>query len=215
MGAPRPSGIVTGSVSSEAVVRYVLQRRIQLSRLDLRAPFVVDTRDLGRRAGSMLRLSRTVQAPTHLGVDVIGVPVGSDVQLDLRLESVVEGVLVSGTARARFHGECVRCLDELSFETAVPFQELYFYPDQAVDDDEALRLEGDAFDLEPVVRDAVVLGLPFQPVCRDDCPGLCPECGIRLADVTDHQHEQVDPRWAALQDLPDLAEPIDDVKKES
>ena len=163
----------------------------------------------------MLELGRTVPAPALLGVDVIGVPQGSDIRLALRLESVVEGVLVSGTAQMQFEGECVRCLDPLAFTQAVPLQELFFYPDQAVDDDEVLRLEGDFFDLEPVVRDAVVLGLPFQPVCSDDCPGLCPECGVRLADVTDHQHEQVDPRWAALQGLPDLAEPIDDVKKES
>lgn len=168
----------------------------------------------------MLKLSRTVPAPSHLGLDVIGVPEGSDILLDLRLESVVEGVLVTGTARMRFQGECVRCLDPLDLERSVDLQELFFYPDQAVDDDEALRLEGDAFDLEPVVRDAVVLGLPFQPVCRDDCPGLCPECGVRLADVTDHQHDQDDPRWAALQQvrgqLPDvLPDELPDVSPES
>jgi uncharacterized protein len=172
----------------------------------------------------MLVLSRTVPAPTDLGVDVIGVPEGSQIQLDLRLESVVEGVLVSGSALVRFEGECVRCLDELSFDNAVPFQELYFYPDQSVDDEEARRLEGDAFDLEPVLRDAVVLGLPFQPVCRDDCPGLCPECGVRLADVPDHAHDRDDPRWDALrvvQAQPALkavtavTEPIDDDEEES
>jgi uncharacterized protein len=167
----------------------------------------------------MLKLTRSVPAPAGLGLDVIGVPEGSEIVLDLRLESVVEGVLVTGTARLHFEGECVRCLDPLEFTSAVRLQELFFYPDQAVDDEEALRLEGDAFDLEPVVRDAVVLGLPFQPVCRDDCPGLCPECGVRLADVTDHRHEQEDPRWAALASLKDQQDPQEhatpDVKEES
>jgi uncharacterized protein len=216
LGRPRRSGILTESVSSEAVVRRA-QRRIQLSRLDLRNPFVVDTRDLGRRAGAMLKLSRTVPAPALLGVDVIGVPEGSDIVLDVRLESVVEGVLVSGTAQMRFEGECVRCLDPLAFTKAVPLQELFFYPDQAVDDDEVSRLQGDALDLQPVVRDAVVLGLPFQPVCRDDCPGLCPQCGVRLADVTDHQHDQVDLRWAGLEQLQAQRDLLDrlDVKEES
>jgi uncharacterized protein len=197
-------------VSSETVVRRA-QRRVQLSRLDARAPLVVDTRDLGRRAGEMRRLRRTVPAPANLGIDVIGVPEGSDVELDLRLESVVEGVLVSGTARARLAGECVRCLDPVTSELEVPIQELFHYPGRrpvsdpghgsGPDDDETARLEGDLLDLEPVLRDAVVLGLPFQPVCRDDCPGLCIVCGARLADDPGHQHEQDDPRWAALRGL--------------
>ena len=63
------------------------------------------------------------------------------------------------------------------------------------------ELEGDLIDLEPVLRDAVVLALPLRPLCRDDCPGLCAECGARLADDPDHGHETVDPRWAALQGL--------------
>ena len=136
-----------------------------------------------------------------MGTDVVGVPEGSDVVLDLRLESVVEGVLVTGTARVHVEGECVRCLDPVSSEQEVRVQELYLYPDQDVDDEEAERLEGDLIDLVPLLRDAVVLGLPFRPVCRDDCPGLCPECGARLADDTGHPHEQDDPRWAALSAL--------------
>ena len=47
----------------------------------------------------------------------------------------------------------------------------------------------------------MVLALPFKPVCREDCPGLCPECGILLADDPGHGHASTDPRWAALQDL--------------
>ena len=180
----------------------------------------MDTRDLGRRAGEMRRLRRTVPAPADLGIDVIGVPDGSDVELDLRLESVVEGVLVSGTARARLAGECVRCLDPVTSELEVPIQELFHYPDRrslpgsdhgsgAGDEDGTARLEGDLLDLEPVLRDAVVLALPFQPVCRDDCPGLCSVCGGRLADDPGHGHEQDDPRWAALRGLarPDQNDP--------
>jgi uncharacterized protein len=139
-----------------------------------------------------------VPAPANLGVDVIGVPQGSYLELELRLESVVEGVLVSGDVRIRLEGECVRCLDLVAAEEQVPIQELFLYPDQDLDDAEALRLVGDYLDLEPVVRDAVVLALPFQPVCREDCPGLCSECGARLADDPAHHHDRGDPRWDAL-----------------
>jgi uncharacterized protein len=148
---------------------------------------------------------RTVQAPADLGIEVLGVPEGSPVELDLRLEAVVEGVLVTGTARAALAGECARCLEPISDEVEVRFQELFVYDGQAVDPDEELEvstLQDDLVDLEPLLRDAVVLALPFQPLCQDDCPGLCPECGARLADEPDHRHDApVDPRWSALSNL--------------
>jgi uncharacterized protein len=96
--------------------------------LDPRSPFVLDTHELGRRPGTMRRVSRTVPAPEDLGTAVIGVPAGSDLDLDLRLEAVMEGILVSGTVRGRTVGECVRCLDEVSGEIEVELQELYVYP---------------------------------------------------------------------------------------
>jgi uncharacterized protein len=152
----------------------------------------------------MLRVQRSARVLADLGTDVIAVPAGSDLDLDLRLESVVEGVLVSGTVAATAVGQCVRCLDDLRREVVVDVQQLYAYPGQMdvdAEDDEIDELDGDFIDFLPVLRDAVVLALPFQPVCREDCPGLCSECGMHLAEDPDHQHEQVDPRWAALQSL--------------
>jgi uncharacterized protein len=186
------------------------------TRLDHRNPLVFDTHELGRRPGAMKKVSRTVPAPEAMGLDVIGVPVGADIELDLRLESVMEGVLVTGTAHAPVTGECVRCLEPIERRLDTDFQELFSYPDadtraggvkapeadeDAEDAEDTLHLEGDLLDLEPVLRDAVVLELPLQPVCQDDCPGLCPQCGVRLADDPDHHHEATDIRWAALQDF--------------
>jgi len=166
---------------------------------------VLDTRELGRRPGSQREVSRTVSAPADLGIEVLRVPEGSPVELDLRLEAVMEGVLVTGTAHASLAGECARCLEPITDEIDVRFQELFVYEDHALpeeEDDEVSTLQGDLVDLEPLLRDAVVLALPFQPLCEDDCPGLCPDCGARLADDPDHAHEAaIDPRWAALADL--------------
>jgi len=182
-----------------------------LSNLDPRAPLVLDTRELGRRPGSQREVSRQVPAPAELGIEVLRVPEGSPIDLDLRLEAVMEGVLVTGTAYVALEGECVRCLDPISDETEAGFQELYLYDDRHGSredseddslDDDVRRLEGDLLDLEPLLRDAVVLALPFQPLCRDDCPGLCTECGARLADDPGHSHEAaIDPRWAGLQQI--------------
>ncbi|WP_236246789.1 DUF177 domain-containing protein [Streptomyces sp. CC210A] len=174
-----------------------------------------DTHELGRRPGALQRLFREVAAPADLGIDgVIGVPEGSPVELELRLESVMEGVLVTGTARAAAEGECVRCLEPLRRDVEADFQEMFSYPDtddrghrKAAADDDAeedeglIPLEDGMFDLEPVLRDAVVLSLPMQPVCREDCAGLCADCGANLNDDPDHHHDAVDIRWAALQGL--------------
>jgi len=179
-----------------------------MTALDPRAPLVLDTRELGRRPGSQRDVVITVPAPAELGIEVLSVPEGSPVELDLRLEAVMEGVLVTGTATAGLEGECARCLEPIDDEIDVRFQELYVYADQhdkAVEhddhdlDDETSRLEDDMLDLEPLLRDAVVLALPFTPLCEDDCPGLCAECGARLADDPEHTHDApIDPRWAGL-----------------
>jgi uncharacterized protein len=185
------------------------------ARLDHRNPFVFDTHELGRRPGALQRLTRTVDASRDFGIQgVVGVPDGAPLELGLRLESVMEGVLVTGTAHATAQGECVRCLEPVGLELEADFQELFSYPDaddrgrvitepgdDAEDDEDRFFIEDGLFDLEPVLRDAVVLALPMQPVCRDDCPGLCSECGVRLADEPDHHHGAVDIRWAALQGL--------------
>ena len=184
-----------------------------MTSLNPASPLVLDTLELGRRPGMMRRVQRTVHAPADLGTEVIGVPPGSELELEARLEAVMEGVLVTGTARTHVKGECVRCLDDLEQDLEVEFQELFVYPEKKRRDgrphqgegDEAeadeYELQDDLVDLEPVVRDAVVLALPFQPVCSEDCPGLCPQCGVHLSEDPEHMHDSVDPRWAALQSL--------------
>jgi uncharacterized protein len=164
-------------------------------------PLVIDTHELGRRPGTERTYDLTVPAPAELGVDLIGVPEGSDIAIELRLEAVMDGVLATGTSTVHLVGECVRCLTEIQDDAVVDFQELYLYADAS---EEELQLEGDLLDLEPVLRDAVVLALPINPVCDPECPGLCPECGARLADDPDHTHgEAIDPRWAALSQMTD------------
>jgi uncharacterized protein len=175
---------------------------------DRRSPLVFDVRLLGRRAGAMTTATTTVPAPAGLGTEVIGVPEGAPVELDVRLESVVEGVLVTGTAQMDAVGECVRCLRDVTVPVEVEIQELFVHDASSEagygDEDEVSLLQGDLVDLEPLVRDDVVLDLPFQPLCTPDCAGLCPTCGVRLDDEPGHRHDAgVDPRWAALGALAD------------
>jgi len=194
---------------------------------------------LGRQAGSALTQTRTVPAPDNLRLELVGVPVGADVALEVRFEAVSEGVLATGIGIAPLAGECARCLAPLTSSVTASFQELYLYADGRHDrhdrnekhekherrdrhdkydrrdtydeheeqDDEERYLDGDLLDLEPAFRDAVVLTLPMSPLCREDCPGLCAECGVPLADAgPGHRHDEAtDPRWAALKQLGDQA----------
>ena len=180
-----------------------------MTRLDPRSPLVLDTKEVGRRPGSMAELAREVGAPAEFGTEVLRVAEGEPLDVDVRLESVVEGVLVTGSVQGTATGACVRCLDPISLDVTGRFQELFAFADrnahhQQVGDEDAAEeylIEDGLIDLEPVLRDAVVPSLPFQPVCRPDCPGLCSECGMHLAEDPDHAHDVIDPRWAALTDL--------------
>jgi uncharacterized protein len=170
-------------------------------------------RMVGRGPGENRDEERTATAPDDLGSGLVLVPAGTEVALDLRFAAVSEGVLVTGSAVAPITGECARCLDPLTSTVEVSFQELYRYlPDPGEDENDVEErfLDGDFLNLEPAFRDAVVLALPLSPLCSEDCPGLCVECGARLAEVgPDHSHGgQVDPRWGALAKL-DIQDPTE------
>jgi uncharacterized protein len=150
-------------------------------------------------------LEERIEAPAPEGwqLELVGVPAGAPVVIDARFESVMDGVLLTASIDAPVTAECGRCLDPLQMQLVVPVQELYAYqPDP--EDEDSLTLDGDQLDLEPVVRDAIVLALPFNPLCDPDCPGLCAMCGVKLADAEPgHAHDDLDPRWASLALLKD------------
>ncbi len=180
-------------------------RRNAISRADA-SPLVVSVTNLMHRPGAMETLTEVVPAPADLGNALIGVEEGSDIDLDIRMESVVDGILVTGSVVVDVHGECSLCLDPIDYEMSANIQELFVFekapaggPEDEVD--EQYAVEDDSIDLEPALRDAVILQLPFQPVCRDTCQGLCADCGARLEDDPGHHHEVLDPRWSALQGL--------------
>lgn len=167
------------------------------------AGFLLDVRSLGRRPGTLRELHRQVAVTERIGLELIHIPEGATVDLDLTLQAVSEGVLVTGSLTAPVTGECSRCLEPFEDEIELSLTELFAYPDstteQTTEEDEVYRMTDDLIDLEPVVIDAIGLELPLQPLCSPDCAGLCAECGVRMAIAgSEHRHEILDPRWAGL-----------------
>lgn len=155
-------------------------------------------RDLIRHPGEMRERTLDITVPERLGEGMVSVREGADLHLEVRLESLHEGVLASGTATGTAEGECALCLAPVSLPVDVEFAELFGYPaDEPFDH----QLNGDLLDLEPVVRDAVVLALPFRPECLDGCEDLELGPGISLIRAGAVGEQPQDPRWAALQGL--------------
>ena len=153
-------------------------------------------RDILNRPGEMRERSRIFDVPEKLGEALAEVPAGAEMTLDVRLESVHEGILVSAQVHTTMAAECGRCLEKFTTPFQVEFQELFAYTPTEADE---YGVHGDHVDLEPPLRDAVVLALPFQPVCRPDCPGLDPESGeLRETEAPAEPAADIDPRWAAL-----------------
>jgi uncharacterized protein len=177
--------------------------------------YKLNTHELARRAGEMKEYELDIEVPEKVGVDLINVPAGDVIEVDARLESVTEGILLTADIFAVVKGECTRCLDPIEMEIERKLQELYYYAQKSerskrkkerdeddLDIDDELMMEGDIMDLEAPIRDAIVLALPINPLCNLDCPGLCSECGGKWAELpADHAHEVIDVRWAGLSGL--------------
>jgi len=174
-------------------------------KLDARDPLVIDVHELPRRAGESKNINTVIKLPNSLSNGPVILPAETVVDLDLLLEAVVDGVLVTGEVYLEAETECSRCLDPVEFEIDATITDLYVYEDKEINsDDEAdeiRKMQGDLIDLEPALIDAVVLELPTRPLCNDDCLGLCAQCGIRLEEDPEHKHEIIDPRWSKLSQL--------------
>ena len=184
----------------------------------------LNTHELPRRAGEMKEYQLDLVAPEPVGVPLISVQVGAIIEVDARLEAVTEGILLSAEIFAVATGECIRCLDPVELDVERTIQELYLYEDDGakkkghhkkaapvedeLEEEDLLYLDGVIMDLEPPIRDAIVLNLPVNPLCDEDCLGLCPDCGEKWESLPeDHAHETIDARWAGLTGLDLGSEP--------
>lgn len=179
-------------------------------------PFLLNTHELPRRAGEMKEYELDIQTTVRIGVPLIAVPEGDVVEVDARLESVTEGILLSAQIYAVARGECIRCLDPVEQIVERTIQELYRYEptrekarsrgrdseEVDLEAEDELQMDGEFMNLEIPVIDAIILALPVNPLCSPDCLGLCPECGEKWANVAeDHAHEVIDARWSGLEKL--------------
>ncbi|MFM6941516.1 MAG: YceD family protein [Candidatus Planktophila sp.] len=176
--------------------------------------FLLNTHELPRRAGEMKEYELDIAAPFRVGVPLIGVPEGDIIEIDARCESVTEGILVTADIYAVAIGECIRCLDPVELPVDRTIQELFSYEptddkgkknrkkveeEDDLDEDEALFVEGEQVNLEIPILDAIILSLPVNPLCDEECMGLCPDCGEKWESLPeDHAHDVVDARWAGL-----------------
>ena len=161
--------------------------------------FELSVHDLMHKPGHMRELKLDITIPTPLGNAVTAVKAGDVIDLDLRLESVHEGILATGEVFGDAVGECSRCLEPLTVPVEVDFQELFAYSLSSEDD---FVVQEEKIDLEQAILDAVVLNLPFKPICSETCLGLCANCGERMEDDPHHVHEaEIDSRWSELKKL--------------
>jgi len=191
-----------------------------------RSVFMFNTHDLPHRAGEMREYQLSLPLTEAIGVDLLSIKPAQIISVELRITSVDEGVLATGEITALATGECGRCLDSINWPIDEAFTELFYYETAAsraaekgkksgknsakkeekkdidLEADELTFMIGDEIDLELPIRDAVILNLPVNPLCSDECPGLCQGCGEKWINLPDdHAHNPEDPRWAALKGL--------------
>lgn len=149
-----------------------------------------------------------LRAPSDLGTAVVKVPAGDFVTADMNVASLADGVVFTAHLHAEAKAECSRCLEPISVPLQLEVHEMFFTAQalqriekesgaEAVAD--LCELDGDEIALEEMFRDALVTAMPYVPLCEEDCPGLCDRCGQPWAQLPDdHQHVEIDPRFAKL-----------------
>jgi uncharacterized protein len=176
--------------------------------------FLLNLHELPRRAGEYRSYELELHSGQEIGIPMLAIAANDPIEVSVNATSVDEGVLIRGKVKALARGECSRCLDPISFAIEQNFDELYEYESKAaainpdeIDTDEILVIKDDCVDLAVPIRDAVVLALPINPLCQEDCQGLCPGCGEYARNLpADHEHLALDPRWSALSELADKFE---------
>ncbi len=184
-------------------------------------PLLISLRDQPHREGTTTDKQIEWTVPAGWSTQVLTLPAGTVIPLDVRVTSVSEGVYVEVRGDAALEGQCVRCLEPVEVEMEIDDAELYTQPgargrrqeqprdiEVSGDDmDASYVIQSDAVDLEPLLRDAILSEAPLQPICSDDCQGICEHCGVLLKEAEPgHSHEFVDPRFAALASLLDSQE---------
>jgi uncharacterized protein len=161
-------------------------------------PLRVNAAELLRRPGSEKHLELVLPV-SDLDLHDERFRGDDEVAVRLRLESLTDGIVVAGEVTAPWHGICRRCAVATGGEVCCEVHELY---QEVLTDPDAFELRGDQLDLEPMVREVLLLDAPSSPLCRDDCAGLCPTCGAPLDRSSCSCADRApDPRWAALDQL--------------
>lgn len=156
----------------------------------------LNARELLRQPGSSRAIELALPAG-DLGVDDDRIT--GPVAVALVATSSIDGIVVAGNVTVPWSAPCRRCLAIVSGSAVIDVDEVY---QDDVGDDDAFPIEGDQIDLAPAVREHVLLELPDDPLCRDDCAGICPVCGAdRNVAPCDCDTSVRDDRWAALSDL--------------
>lgn len=184
-------------------------------------PWSIPISQLSLKPGNTQDIDHVIMpAPSGIGDNLVGIPEGTDVTVNGMLESLADGILFTGTISAPFDAECARCLEPIHDTITVAPVVFYTYEEDMpasfssdeeevdiiasqdeTDDTYPLSPQSIYLNMEALVRDSLAQALPLQPLDREDCRGLCPQCGINLNDHPDHHHDVVNIQWAALEGL--------------
>lgn len=179
--------------------------------------WAVSVAQVASRPGQSKPIDTVFPAPGGIGDDIVGVTEGADVRVVGSFDSIVDGLVFTGRIEAPLTAECTRCLKPIDPDWTVNATAFFPYDAPSADDghgngevdiiageDEAediypLSSDGAFADMEALLRDTLVEALPLQPLCKEDCLGLCPQCGVDLNEDPDHHHDVTDIRFAALE----------------